>query len=50
MVLLLSPARRTDPELVRFGLLWRLYDMAQSMRFSYTIPVLGELSSSQVPD
>lgn len=38
--------RRTDEQLVRFGLLWRLYDIVQRLGLDYTVPVLTEPVSS----
>lgn len=33
--------RSTDPTLVRFGLLWRVYDWLAEMGLEYQVPILG---------
>lgn len=38
---------RTDPQLVRFGLLWKVYDMVGSKGLDFQVPILESRPSSQ---
>lgn len=33
-------AQTVDPEMVRFGLIWKLYDLVRSKGFDYKVPIL----------